>query len=301
MSSKKRKPEPKDYGYEEPTPFDRGGWEIEGGEEKYNEDLEKWKKEVGEEITPFAEGVWTIKGGREEIEADFEEWKKGMKVKLLFIDTETTGLPISMKEPYTNIENWPAILGIAWEMVEIILYSGVIANSKKKDFIIKVRDGIEATPEAVEINGITEAIQREKGVTIETMMYSLITAMKDADYVVAHNAEFDRNVIYAEMKRNSYAVPEGINWLCNKELAGNICKLPASDRQKKYLPNLDYKQPSLNELYKELFDKEVPGRELTHGASQDVKACRECFMELIKLEIIKIDSLINKQENGIQN
>ncbi|MBL7818457.1 MAG: hypothetical protein JNL70_25835 [Saprospiraceae bacterium] len=29
------KPNPKDYGWEDPTPYDEGGWTIEGGEEKF--------------------------------------------------------------------------------------------------------------------------------------------------------------------------------------------------------------------------------------------------------------------------
>ncbi len=221
-------------------------------------------------------------------------------MKLLFIDTETTGLPISMKEPYTNIENWPAILGIGWESIMTdknldmpgASFEIQIIETKKKRFIIKVRDGVRNSDEEMKINGITEEMQREIGVTIDTMMYSLITAMKEADYVIAHNAEFEKNVIYAEMKRNSYAVPEGINWICTKELAGNICEIPASERQKKYRPDLEYKQPSLNEMYMKLFNREVPGRKLTHGASQDVEACKQCFFELVNREVIKIDSLI---------
>jgi hypothetical protein len=36
------KPTPEQYGYEASTLYDEGGWMIEGGEEKYYQDLEKW-------------------------------------------------------------------------------------------------------------------------------------------------------------------------------------------------------------------------------------------------------------------
>jgi hypothetical protein len=36
-------PTPAQYGYEEPTLLDEGGWLIEGGEEQYYEDLQNWK------------------------------------------------------------------------------------------------------------------------------------------------------------------------------------------------------------------------------------------------------------------
>lgn len=38
-----QKPNPKDYGWEEPTPLDPGGWCIEGGEEAYDAACERWE------------------------------------------------------------------------------------------------------------------------------------------------------------------------------------------------------------------------------------------------------------------
>lgn len=37
------KPQPENFGYENPTPYDEGGWMIEGGEKAYQEALQKWE------------------------------------------------------------------------------------------------------------------------------------------------------------------------------------------------------------------------------------------------------------------
>jgi exonuclease VII small subunit len=39
-----KKPEPKQYGYEEPTYLDEGGWMLEGGEEAYDDALLLWEQ-----------------------------------------------------------------------------------------------------------------------------------------------------------------------------------------------------------------------------------------------------------------
>lgn len=31
-------------------------------------------------------------------------------MKILFFDTETTGLPLDYDEPYTNVKNWPRLV-----------------------------------------------------------------------------------------------------------------------------------------------------------------------------------------------
>ncbi|MBK7505078.1 MAG: hypothetical protein IPI52_08425 [Bacteroidetes bacterium] len=42
--------------------------------------------------------------------------------KFLFIDVETNGLPLSYNKHYTDIDNWPRIVQIAW----------IICDDKKK-------------------------------------------------------------------------------------------------------------------------------------------------------------------------
>lgn len=39
----KEKPKEEEYGYEEATPWNESGWAIEGGEDAYNEAIEKWQ------------------------------------------------------------------------------------------------------------------------------------------------------------------------------------------------------------------------------------------------------------------
>lgn len=41
-------------------------------------------------------------------------------MKYLFIDTETTGLPKEYDAPYTDIDNWPRLVQLAWIVFMII-------------------------------------------------------------------------------------------------------------------------------------------------------------------------------------
>lgn len=41
-----KKPQPKDFGYEEPSVYDEGGWMLEGGEEAFNEAMKEWNSLV---------------------------------------------------------------------------------------------------------------------------------------------------------------------------------------------------------------------------------------------------------------
>lgn len=43
-----KKPNPRDYGYEEPTYLNPGGWCYEGGEEEYLHDLMQYEKYLKE-------------------------------------------------------------------------------------------------------------------------------------------------------------------------------------------------------------------------------------------------------------
>lgn len=205
--------------------------------------------------------------------------------KVLVIDTETTGLPVNMNRPYTDVANWPHMLSVAWITnfepgidYEIMNIDG---------FIIAPRPGVVNSPGAMAINGITPAIQKEKGLSIEFVLAKLAVKMDEADIIVAHNAIFDRNIIGAEFERAGFLLPEK-KWICTKEDVGNLLELPPTAAQRKYRPEITYKQPRLDELYQFLFNTQVPGREQNHGALQDAQACWNCFWELHKRGVISI-------------
>lgn len=195
---------------------------------------------------------------------------------ILVLDTETTGLPANMDAPHTDTENWPHMLSIAWE--------GYRENGESMgecSYIIEPRPGVINSPGPMSVNKITPEVQEKNGWDIAYVLEHLKGLLSHASLVVAHNVAFDKNIIGAEFARAGLEMPER-EWFCTKEDIGNLLQLPTTEAQRKYRPEIEYKQPRLDELYQFLFGKPVPGREESHGAKQDAAACAECYWELKK-------------------
>lgn len=210
--------------------------------------------------------------------------------KIIILDTETTGLPANPNAPYTDVENWPRLVSIAWRV-----YNSEGELLRKKHFYIEPGKGVVSSPEALEKHGITHDFAIENGIKAVEALNRIVAEyfpiqngkrVVTADFV-AHNAAYDKNVIYAEMHRIGWEPPEA-NWLCTKECGVELCKIPVSEAARARYPDAKYKWPSLDELYYHLFGEAIPGRETHHGASQDAAACAACFWEMVKLGIIKI-------------
>lgn len=199
---------------------------------------------------------------------------------ILILDTETTGLPANMDAPHTDTDNWPHMLSIAWEV-----YHDTGKLHSKEAYIIAPRKGVVNSPQALAVNRITPEIQEREGVKIKRVLTRLESALFYTDWVVAHNVQFDRGVIGAEFVRSEREMWNK-RWFCTKEDIGNLLQLPPTEAQRKYRPEIEYKQPRLDELYQFLFGRPVPGREESHGAKQDAAACAECFWELKKRGVI---------------
>lgn len=78
----------------------------------------------------------------------------------LFFDTETTGLPLRHDAPPTALRNWPRLVQLSWQLTD---EHGVVISSG--DHIIRP-EGFSIPPEASDGHGITDAMAREKGVSV---------------------------------------------------------------------------------------------------------------------------------------
>ena len=99
-----------------------------------------------------------------------------------------------------------------------------------------------------------------------------------ADLLVAHNLDFDRTMIVAELFRmrqwesllaakQAFVEKPGF---CTMKATTPICKLPGKFGN-------DYKWPKLQEAYKHLFNEEFQG---AHDAMADVRACARVYYSL---------------------
>jgi DNA polymerase-3 subunit alpha len=198
----------------------------------------------------------------------------------LIFDTETTGLPKDWKKPFTDIDNWPRAIQIAWQ-----LHDDLGELIEAKDYIIQPV-GFDIPYDAEKIHGISTEYALHEGVTLEQAMSEFQEAIAKSKFIVGQNVGFDKNIVGCEFHRLGL----GNEWqdlpvldTCT-EVTAAMCKLPGGRGGR-------FKLPTLSELHKELFNE--PFAE-AHNATADVEATTRCFFELIRREVFTVDEL--KQE-----
>lgn len=250
-------------------------------EEKKKFDVEAWynereeKTKINNDAIDFYNSVYD-KYGNEFAKKAFTHYRllNNYKVRYLFFDTETTGLPIDWKAPMKQLSNWPRVIQLAWILVDG--RHNMELNSGKH---LIYPDGW-AVPDGkfwVD-NGFNTMQSLAKGIPINDALDMFITDLQEADYLIAHNMSFDHNVLGSEMIRASKKGKQVVK-ICTKELSTPVLKLPPNYR------GGDYKWPSLAELHHYLFNENF---EDAHDAMGDVQALRRCFFELNKRgEVVK--------------
>lgn len=209
-----------------------------------------------------------------------------MKNLVLFFDLETTGLP---KQPGYNKYYSPKEISCYDSsrvvQIAIMLYEFNDLECKKiteENFIIKPSD---FKIENDHIHGISNLSANQTGIEFKTAIDKIYDHFIKTNLLVAHNAQFDINVLSSELYRHDMfdlaSYIEKLPYICTSHSTTNLLKLKFN----KY----KYKQPKLIELYKWLFGKFPPNmKNEQHNAVWDTQILSECFIELIKKKYIKI-------------
>lgn len=203
-------------------------------------------------------------------------------MKILFFDTETTGLPKSPNASYTDIDNWPRLVQLAWLVYE----DGKLIS--QKDIIVKPI-GFSIPNSATSVHGITNELANEQGIKLEEALKQFSLISKSVDAIVGHNIDFDINIIMCEFHRLG--------------LKSNLFSLPKIDTMMESIdfcaiPNRysGYRYPKLLELYSKLFHSTF---EDAHNAYSDIFATSKCFWELVRKGVIsktKYTFLLTQEE-----
>lgn len=180
-------------------------------------------------------------------------------MRILILDTETTGLFDRNSNPknYTQFDNARLI-----ELGYIVYHDDKV--EKKYESLVKVNFPITNS----HIHHITNN-DCEQGKYIYNVLKELSDDLINVDIIVAHNIDFDLNIILAECYRIEFT--ELINLLliknkkCTMKMAKDILKLD--------------KWPRLINLYSSLTNKEWIQQ---HRALDDVEKCAECYFKLIE-------------------
>ena len=184
-------------------------------------------------------------------------------MKVLVFDTETTGLPKDWKiSAVHQPDNWPHLVSIAW----LVLNSETNKIETQKSYIIKPNRWI-IPEDSTAIHGIRHSFAETYGSPLEDVIREFFDT--DCDMYVAHNMNFDENVImnavYWDLKGELYRFQKPT--VCTMKISTPMCKL-------RFNSGGGFKPPKLSELYEHVFRKKPIASRL-HGSFYDAKILSE--------------------------
>ena len=179
---------------------------------------------------------------------------KGNNHTIMFLDTETTGLPERNASP-NEVDKFNNA-----RLIEL----GYIINKVETVNLVKP-DNFNITNTF--IHGISNDMAMNEGKMIKEVLEQLYNDLMKVDTIICHNISFDMNIILSECYRINYneliLLIESKNKLCTMAIGKKILKLD--------------KSPKLVELYKMLYNKEVKQE---HRSISDCKICSDCYDKL---------------------
>lgn len=212
--------------------------------------------------------------------------------KYLICDCETTGLPIVYDAPFNDVNNWPRIIELSWELC----WENGETIEKACDLVYPDGSWKFPTGEFWQEHGFTEAESLLNGIDPIFVFTNLAIAMNCADVMICHNLSYDKPIIECEFFRYKIypkavrrrLVEEGIELKaglraedkklqkeCTKLLSTPILKLPGFKGQ--------YSWPKLEVAYEYMFGEKMTG---AHHASSDVEATKKVYLWIKELENI---------------
>ncbi len=197
----------------------------------------------------------------------------------LIFDCSGIDKPKSWKAPFSDTFNWPRVIHLSW-----IILDKDLKPIDDFDHII--------TPEGFTFD---EKIQKKcsidqedidtKGAPLADVLEAFEKSLKEAQYVIAHNMNFNENVIAAEYLRkgirHSLFLKERV---CLMQESTFYCKLKGK--------GAGYKWPSLTELHAIIFQKAFSP---PNNARADVIAATRCFKALMMGK--QLDDLFDDDED----
>lgn len=190
----------------------------------------------------------------------------------LIFDTETTGLPHNKTAPLTDLENWPRLVQIAWQVHS---RNGKLLS--QHNYVVKP-DGFDIPFKAEQVHGISTQRALAEGHEVNEVLTHFVKDLTHTKLLVGHNIEFDINIIGAEFIRQGIDTQAflSLQKLDTGIASIDFCQLPGGLGGK-------LKMPRLSELYEKLFGKSF---EDAHDASYDVAATAEAFFGLLRHKVV---------------
>src|SRR5687768_16993138 len=190
----------------------------------------------------------------------------------LIFDTETTGIPHNKTAPITDLDNWPRLVQLAWQLHDA---KGKLIS--RQNLLIKP-DGFDIPYKAEQIHGISTKRALEEGHPLKSVLDRFMKDLGQTSLLVGHNIEFDISILGAELIRQQFEV-EALLKLDKVDTgiaSTEFCQLSGGLGGR-------LKMPRLVELHEKLFGKDFGD---AHDASYDVAATARCFFGLVSKKVV---------------
>jgi DNA polymerase III epsilon subunit-like protein len=220
--------------------------------------------------------------------------------RVLVFDTETTGL---IPKGIHSLEEQPYIIQISYVIYDPISDTEVESYNE----YIRLQNMDKLSEVSTNITGITTTILQEKGIDIVDALISFYHAYRQCKEIVAHNLQFDKEMILIEVERNYHAMlkrgcrsPESLfNTLFNKvydikyfdtmkegiDIYENWLKSKENSENKDnrvVVKRMYRKYPKLSELLEALLGELNVKLRKWHDSKEDVEVCKLCYKEMKK-------------------
>lgn len=184
---------------------------------------------------------------------------------LLFVDTETTGLPAGWRRPYADDAAWPHLAQLAW-----VVYTRAGALVKAENHYLRVPAGT-MQPTAQAIHGLSTEFLAAEGRELSPVLGALAADLERyRPLVVGHFVQLDFHMLGVGFHRAGLPNPlPGLPTFCTMLPTGPLARVLG--------PPLGRELLRLNELYEHLFHKPL---DCHHDAQTDAEATAKCFFEL---------------------
>ena len=180
----------------------------------------------------------------------------------IYFDTETSGLPKRSIYGYKHLEAYETcrLVSIAW----IVTLQGKVVH--EAHYIIQP-EGFIIGSRSQAIHGISQEKALEEGVTFNHAMHEFRQLLKETSALIAHNIDFDTNVLKSEFHRR------GMDYMIDlMEKPQQVCTMK---KGQKIMGLKVY--PKLCNLYKFLYNEEMKN---AHDAMSDTYHCFLCYKKL---------------------
>jgi DNA polymerase III epsilon subunit-like protein len=204
-------------------------------------------------------------------------------MRAIIFDTETNGFKRSYAKGPKLTDKQGRVIQLAWEVFNLDtmeLEKEVVHLIKPDGWLItNVRYFMNQgqTEERALLsagfwikNGFDTYKSKREGLDMPDVLREFVADINAGDLLVAHNLQFDKDVLSNEMIRYGIRADKKLPTFCTCNDVKQIGKM------------------KLSALYQYLFNKDLTG---AHDAAIDRTACRLCFVELIKRGLIELKAI----------